>query len=109
MQTIQEEIETTLQAHFDVCRLLVVNESHKHSVPKNSETHFNVIIVSETFTKMPRVKRHRAVNAALKNAFERGMHALTLKLMTPNEFDEAGGEMSNPAPKCMSAKKRSGA
>ena len=103
---MQDHIEHTLLESFVPVRLSVVNESHKHSVPKNSETHFNVIIVSERFTDLSRVKRHRAVHHCLESALKGGVHALTLKLLTPQEFDDAGGEVSNPAPPCLGGSKK---
>ena len=41
--------------------LTVENESHMHSVPENSETHFKVVIVAEHFEELRLVKRHQAI------------------------------------------------
>ena len=46
---IQNAIETKLNEAFDARFLQVENESHKHSVPPNSETHFKVTLVSPEF------------------------------------------------------------
>ena len=45
--------------------LEVTNESAMHSVPKGSETHFKVLVVSTAFAGMGPVDRHRTVNGAL--------------------------------------------
>lgn len=37
--------------HFEV-----INESYMHNVPKGSETHFKVLIVSDQFDSMPLIK-----------------------------------------------------
>ena len=37
------------------------NESHGHNVPENSETHFRLVIVSDVFDGLSRVKRHQLV------------------------------------------------
>ena len=103
--TIQARIETKLRDHLSAERLLVVNESHKHSGPA-TESHFNVICVSPEFEGQSRVQRQRAVNKLLQAEFDEGMHALTMKLLTPAEWDAAGGEVSNPAPKCRGGSKR---
>ena len=45
----QKEIETLLQAAFNLSYLQVLNESHMHSVPPNSETHFKLTMASDDF------------------------------------------------------------
>jgi len=66
--------------------LNVENESHMHSVPENSETHFKVILVSEEFEKIRAVKRHQMVYALLKDELAGPVHALALHLYTPEEW-----------------------
>ena len=51
--------------------LQVLNESHMHNVPKNSETHFKVVVVSKEFEAMSLIQRHRLVNKALEVEFEK--------------------------------------
>lgn len=34
----------------------ILNESYMHNVPKGSETHFKVIVVSDTFRDKPLIK-----------------------------------------------------
>ncbi|HBN62064.1 MAG TPA: BolA family transcriptional regulator, partial [Halomonas sp.] len=61
---IQTQIEQKLAALTpDV--LLVENESHMHNVPANSETHFKVTLVSDSFDGMMPVKRHQQIYALL--------------------------------------------
>ena len=43
-QKILESFSSSPNIHLNV-----VNESHKHNVPKGSESHFNVLVVSDTF------------------------------------------------------------
>ena len=66
--------------------LEIENESHGHNVPKNSETHFRLIVVSEAFSGQSRVKRHRLVYKAAEVALERGIHALAFQCFTPEEW-----------------------
>lgn len=50
--SIREKLEAGLRPlHCDV-----INESYMHNVPKNSETHFKVVVVSEKFDKQPLIK-----------------------------------------------------
>ena len=65
---VQTAIEEKLRATFTPAALTVLNESHMHSVPPNSETHFKVVVVSDVFADQRLVARHQAVNAALARA-----------------------------------------
>ena len=49
MSSVQARIEQKLQSAFVPAMLQVVNESHMHSVPPGSETHFKVVVVSDRF------------------------------------------------------------
>mgnify|MGYP000423755197 CR=1 FL=1 len=51
------------------------NESHGHNVPKNSETHFRLVIVSEAFDGLSRVKRHQLVYKAADEALKQSVRA----------------------------------
>lgn len=59
------------------------------------ELDFAIHLVSESFKGKTAIARHRMVNALLKPEFdERGLHALSLRLKTPEEWEkEGGGEM----------------
>lgn len=98
--SLQQQIEQKLLLHLAPERMLLVNESHNHSVPKGSETHFNLIIVSEAFTNKRLIERHRLIYDALGAQLKSGLHALTMKTLTPAEWQAAGGEVANPAPPC---------
>ena len=43
----------------------VINESSGHNVPKGSETHFKVVVVSDSFDGQMLIARHRMVNEIL--------------------------------------------
>lgn len=48
--------------------------------------HFEALVVSETFEGKGLVERHQAVYGALGDAMKARVHALTLKVMTPNQY-----------------------
>lgn len=102
--TTQATIETKLAARLHPLHLEVVNESHMHSVPANSETHFNVTVVAEAFAGQSLVARHRLVNETLAEELAGGVHALALHTMTPEEWFERGGE-SAASPACLGGSK----
>ncbi|MEJ2042539.1 MAG: BolA/IbaG family iron-sulfur metabolism protein [Reinekea sp.] len=94
--TIQNSIENKLSA-LNPIYLQVFNESHMHSVPENSETHFKVVMVSDQFIGTRLVKRHQQIYGALKDELAGPVHALALHLYTPEEWP---GEIPQ-SPDCM--------
>jgi stress-induced morphogen len=86
---VTEAIREKLSATFQPAHLDVINESHMHNVPKNSETHFKVIVVSSQFevTKSP-LARHRLINAALAEELEGPVHALSITAKTPAQWEK---------------------
>jgi BolA protein len=86
---VTELITTKLQQAFSPQRLEVVDDSNRHAghagSSQSGESHFNVVVVSEVFQGLSRVERQRRVNAALKEAFDGGLHALSIKAMAPGE------------------------
>ena len=63
--TVQSEITAALEAAFQPRELSVENESFRHSVPPDSETHFKVVLVTEQFSGERSVKRHQRVYGVL--------------------------------------------
>ncbi len=49
--------------------------------------HYSVTIVTAAFAGKPRVARHRMVYDALAEALQRGIHALAITALTPEEAD----------------------
>ncbi|MBR0651125.1 BolA family transcriptional regulator [Roseomonas terrae] len=92
MSTRADRIRTALEAAFAHARVTVEDDSHRHAghagARPEGETHFSVTVVSPAFAGQSRVARSRAVHAALAGEFAGGMHALALRLATPEE--EAG-------------------
>lgn len=84
-------------------RLDVVNESHMHSVPADSETHFKLVIVSDNFEGKSLIARHRSVNRLLAHQLQNGVHALSMHTYTSGEWEKRGGEVP-ASPPCMGGK-----
>jgi len=94
-ETIAHKVRKALQPSF----LEVTNESNKHNVPANSETHFKVLVVSRQFEGQTLIKRHRILNKLLEDELSGGVHALALHTMTPPEWDsrqKQGGVAESP-------------
>jgi len=101
--TVQEQIESELSQLLNPVFLQVMNESHQHNVPANSETHFKVVAVSENFVGRRKVARHQQVYAALAAQLEGPVHALALHTYTPQEWQEKSAPPESPA--CMGGSK----
>ena len=99
--TRQERIHKRLNDGLAPAHLTVIDESSQHNVPAGSETHFNVVVVSEGFDDMRHVQRHRRVHDLLREELDDGLHALTLTLWTPPEYAERGKDATLASPSCM--------
>ncbi len=86
-QRIHDRIQKALQPTY----LDVVDESYMHSVPPDSESHFKLLVVSESFDDVPLIERHRRLNELLGAELQEGLHALTMHTWTPEEWHSKGG------------------
>ncbi len=94
---IQTVIEQKLQSAFNPEFLAVENETHMHSVPPDSESHFKVTIVSDVFKDLLLIKRHRLVNKVLEAEIEL-IHALALHTLSNDEWLEKAGKVTASPP-----------
>ncbi len=101
--TRKQRIETALGDALRPAHLAVSDESHRHSGPPGRESHFNVTVVSEQFEGQSRLGRHRTIHDLLADELRGGLHALTLTLLTPAEYEARGG-VSLASPACHSKK-----
>lgn len=78
--------------HFEL-----VNDSHAHrhhgammgsaaTGVVGAETHFNLLVVSPLFENMSRLERQRHVQELFAEERARGLHALSMKLLSPREW-----------------------
>ncbi len=92
---MSKKVESALTPlHYEL-----VNDSHSHrhhhamkdragTEPEHGdETHFNLLIVSPVFENMTRIDRQRRVQELFADEREKGLHALSMKLFSPREWD----------------------
>lgn len=84
-QRIKEQIK---QKFPQLEKLDIVDESHMHAGRAGQESHFKVMVVCSDFEGMNRVQRQRTINALLQSEFDGGLHALSMRLLTPEEFSK---------------------
>jgi BolA protein len=102
--TVQQEIEQQLAELLAPAFLEVANESHQHSVPANSETHFKVVVVSDQFEGKRKVARHQQVYGLLATQMQGPVHALALHTYTPGEW-QSRQQAAPQSPECQGGSK----
>ncbi len=85
-----ERIERLLSGGLSPAHLDIVDESHLHAghagAREGGETHYSVTVVADVFAGENRVARQRRINALLAGEFAGGLHALSIRALTPEEF-----------------------
>jgi len=88
---MQELIRQKLAQALQPSMLEIVNDSNRHAGHMgddgSGESHFRVTIVSDVFNGRNRVERQRAVYDLLAEELRGGIHALSIKAMTPDEYN----------------------
>lgn len=95
--TIAETIQSKLAAGLSPAHLEVINESGNHNVPKGSESHFKVVVVSPAFEGRPVLHRHRMVYALLAEELSGPVHALALHTYTEPQWQALAAAPDSPA------------
>ncbi len=89
MVTREERLRDALSSAFDPVRLDIVDDSAHHAghagATPAGETHYAIVMVSAAFRGQSRVARSRAVHAQLAPEFSAGLHAVSLRLLAPDE------------------------
>ena len=96
MKPVENLIVEKLSLSFNPAHLEVLNESHMHSVPPGSETHFKVVLAADNFVGKRQVQRHQAVYACLSEELKNGVHALALHTFSPEEWLANGNVPASP-------------
>ena len=93
---VSEQIKAKLEEALAPRHLEVINESHMHNVPANSETHFKVVVASEAFSGRRAVARHQMIYQLLAEELAGPVHALALHTYDLDEWPEATASESPP-------------
>tara|TARA_B100001758_G_scaffold92125_1_gene78701 strand:- start:656 stop:955 length:300 start_codon:yes stop_codon:yes gene_type:complete len=92
---IYKTIVECLNREFAVEHLFLENESSMHNVPADSESHFKLVIVSDDFIEMTKVKRHQMIYNTLVETMKE-IHALSIQAFTIQEFNANPIILSSP-------------
>ncbi|MEM8793578.1 MAG: BolA family protein [Pseudomonadota bacterium] len=87
--SMQTQIHKKLSAEFAPIALEVIDESEQHrghgGWREGGETHFRVMMTTDSFAGVSRVGRQRAVNKILAEELATTVHALAMELKAPGE------------------------
>ena len=100
MAVVESSIVEKLKDALSPLYLEVVNESHMHAVPVNSETHFKVVIASAAFDGLRAVARHQRIYQLLAEEMAAGVHALALHTYSVAEWSEKQ-PVAPDSPQCL--------
>ena len=103
---VKDSLTNKLQSGLDLSYLEIVNESHMHSVPPNSETHFKVVAVSPAFEGKRPVARHQLIYGLVAEELAGPVHALALHTHTPEEWQAR--QAAPDSPNCLGGSKADG-
>ncbi|MDC8774414.1 BolA family protein [Roseateles albus] len=81
------EMESRLRAGLQPSTLTLQDDSHQHAGHAGAKEggHYSLRIVSDRFTGLNRVARHRLVYHCLAELMQQGIHALAIDASAPDE------------------------
>ena len=82
---IESQIINTLSTSMNLSSLKIINESFMHNVPKGSESHFKIVVVTNDFNNLSIIKRHKLIYKTLDNLMKK-IHALSIHAFNEEEF-----------------------
>ena len=86
--TRTERIAERLRAALRPVELEVVDDSHLHAGhagAADGRGHFTVNVISEQFSGLPVVRRHRLIYEAVGEMMSTDIHALSIRALAPGE------------------------
>ena len=83
---IESQIIDIINDKLSPSVLNLINESFMHNVPPGSESHFKLIVVSDVFKDLTKVKRHQLIYRTLNKIMDE-IHALSIYAFDENEYN----------------------
>jgi|TARA_B110000305_G_scaffold210436_1_gene244134 stress-induced morphogen len=84
-ESIESAIKKAIKKSYNPVHIDIVNESFMHNVPKDSESHFKLLVVSNFFKNMTLIQRHKHIYSSL-NEVMKNIHALSINAYDIEEF-----------------------
>jgi len=86
MGKIENTIKNLLIDKFNPSLLSITNESYMHNVPEGSESHFKIVLVSDSFKDVSKIKQHQKIYKVLGNIMN-SIHALSIYSFDEMEYE----------------------
>ena len=83
--SIENKIINTLNESMNISLLKILDESYMHNVPEDAMSHFKIVIVSNDFSNLSQLQRHKLVYKHLGNIMD-DIHALSIQSFNEVEF-----------------------
>ena len=85
MMNRKKRIKSILTNYYQKWTIDVIDDSEKHSghfdFNGNQESHFKLILTTNSNDKVNRLEIHRNINNLLKDEFSSGLHALQINIL----------------------------
>lgn len=92
--SVANSIRSKLTHALAPVKLDIIDDSQRHEGHAGhdgrGESHFRVLVVSGAFQGMNRIDRQRWVHTLLSAELADRVHALSIRTLTPEEFQDAG-------------------
>jgi BolA protein len=95
---IQAQIHDKISKGLEPTHFELINESYKHQVPEGAQTHFKAIVVSEAFTGLSRVERHKRVYRLIVEELDGMIKAFSVSTYNPSEWLNRSGKAPETPP-----------
>ena len=82
---IESQIINTLSSSMNLSSFKIINESFMHNVPKGSESHFKIVVVTNDFNNLSIIQRHKLIYKSLDRLMNK-IHALSIHAFNEDEF-----------------------
>ncbi|KAA0450939.1 MAG: BolA family transcriptional regulator [Candidatus Thioglobus sp.] len=89
MEDMQNHLAEQLTTSLQPTHLEVINESGNHA-GERTQSHFKLVVVSDKFTGLKLLDRHRFINQLFKEELSH-IHALAMHTYTPDEWENKNG------------------
>ena len=99
MDTTAKKLLELVLTPLNISHHQLDNDSHKHS-GSATDSHYNLVLVSDDFAALGPVKRHQKVYALVGELMQNPIHALALHCYTPEQWQAKQEKMPATAP-CM--------
>lgn len=87
-RNFQLDIQNRIHESLSPTHLDIVNESRMHGGSAETQSHFKIVVVSESFQGQKLLARHRQVQHLLSDIISQ-VRAISLHTLTPDEWQKA--------------------